>query len=41
MTELVLANFLMFDSLNFSAEGRDDFARLSLSGDNRNVIGAA
>jgi hypothetical protein len=33
--------FLLFDSLNFSEEGRDDLARIRLSSGNRNVVGAA
>jgi hypothetical protein len=40
-TELVLPNVLLFDSLNFSEEGRDDLARIRLSSGNRNVVGAA
>jgi hypothetical protein len=41
MTELVLPSFLMFDSLNFSVEARDDLARIRLSSGNRNAVGAA
>jgi hypothetical protein len=40
-TELVLPDFLLFDSLNFSEEARDDLARIRLSSGNRNVVGAA